>query len=201
MAAAGTSLAVAALAAALLASCAHAPSPPGEYAAFDRAVSLDDPDTATLATAIFAETNRVRAENGVSPLRRVGQLDTASDEQALHMALTLHLEHSNPLPGEETAAARVTRTGFQAAHVAENAVMWPARPPVSSGRGAYTYAQLAAALVESWMNSPGHRLNLLDPGSTCVGCAARFARNGLGETMVFATQEFALPAPGGIGQN
>jgi uncharacterized protein YkwD len=94
----------------------------------------------------------------------------------------------------------VSRTGFQAAHVAENAVMWPAKPPAASGRGAYTYSELAAALVGSWLDSPGHRLNLLDPGSTCIGSAARFARNGLGETLVFATQEFALPAPGGIGQ-
>jgi uncharacterized protein YkwD len=165
-----------------------------------RTVSLDHPDTAVLATAIFAETNRARAANGMPPLRRVAQLDSAAAEQALHMALVLHLEHSNPLPGERTVAERVTRTGFQAAHVAENAAMWPAKPPAASGREAYTYSQLAAVIVQGWMDSPGHRLNLLDAGNTCIGCSARFARNGLGETMVFATQEFALPAAGGIGQ-
>lgn len=199
MAVAGTSFAVAALAAALLAGCAHAPAPPGADAGFARAVSLDEPDTAVLASAIFTETNRARAANGVPPLRRIGELDSAADEQALHMALVLHLEHSNPIPGEGTVAERVTRTGFQASRVAENAAMWPAKPPAASGREAFTYSQLAAELVQGWLDSPGHRLNLLDPGSTCIGCAARFARNGLGETMVFAAQDFAMPATGGGG--
>ena len=169
--------------------------------AYDQVVSLDRPDTQLLASAIFEETNRARAENGVPPLRRSPQLDSAAQVQALHMATTLHLEHTNPLPGEGTAAERITRTGFLAAHVAENAVMWPAKPSSASGAGPFTYSQLAAALVGSWMSSPGHRINILDAGSTFLGCAARFTRNGLGETMVFAAQEFALPAHGGIGKD
>jgi uncharacterized protein YkwD len=201
MAVPGINHVAAALAAALLAGCAHAPQPAARSSAFDQVVSLDHPDTLLLASAIFEETNHARSENGVPHLRRSGQLDSAADEQALHMATRLHLEHSNPLPGEGTAAERVTRTGFPAAHVAENAAMLPARQAAAYGAVLPTYSQLAAALVESWMNSPGHRINLLDPGSTYLGCAARFSRNGLGETMVFAIQEFALPSTGGIGKD
>jgi uncharacterized protein YkwD len=183
--------------AALLAGCAQAP--PAADPAFQSVVALGSPDRALLASAIIEETNRARAANRAPPLVRFAQLDSAADEQALHMALTQHLEHSNPLPSEGTAAARVARAGFQAAHVSENAIVWPAAPPAGSGQPPFTYSQLAAALVGSWMNSPAHRINLLDPGSTCIGCAARFARNALGQTMVFSIQEFALPATGGIG--
>lgn len=168
--------------------------------AFSQTVSLDNPDRVLLAAAIFSETNRVRASNGVPPLERLPELQSAADEQAVHMALMLRTEHSNPIPGEQTVADRVALTGFKAAHVAENAIMWPATPSTGSGDGPYTYSGLAAALIQSWMDSPGHRLNLLDPENTYFGCSARFARDGRGNTMVFATQVFALPAAGGAGQ-
>jgi uncharacterized protein YkwD len=186
---------LAALLAALLAGCVHAPAQ--QDPAFSRTVSLDYPDRALLAAAIFSETNRVRASNGVPPLERLPELQSAADEQAMHMALTLRAEHSNPIPGEQTVADRIGSAGFKAAHVAENAIMWPARPPAGSGDGPYTYSGLAAALLQSWMDSPGHRLNLLDPENTYFGCSARFARDGLGNTMVFAVQVFALPASAG----
>jgi uncharacterized protein YkwD len=180
------------LLAVLLAGCAHAP-PPASTAALDQAVSLENPDRALLATAIFGETNRVRMENHAAPLQLSPELDSAADTQAVHMALMLRSEHSNPIPGEHTAAQRVSSTGFKASRVAENAIMLPARSPAGSPQGAYTYSGLAAALVQNWMNSPGHRANLLSHEVTRLGCAARIAKDALGDPMVFATQVFALP--------
>jgi len=190
--------------AALLAGCAHAPPAAvaggGGDAALGQVVSPDNPDRALLATAIFMETNRARLANRVPPLGRLPELDSAADEQALHMALSLHTEHSNPMPGEQTPADRVARAGFRAKRVAENAIMWPAHPPGEPDRAAYTYSALAAAIVQGWMDSPGHRANLLNPAFTYLGCAARFARTGLGYPRVFATQVFALPSGADTGQ-
>jgi uncharacterized protein YkwD len=181
------------LLAVFLAGCVHTP-PPSPPATLEQVVSLETPDRALLATAIFRETNRIRMENQVAPLRTSSELDSAADVQAVHMALMLRSEHSNPIPGEHTAAERVSSTGFVAARVAENAIVMPARSPAGSPQVAYTYSGLAAALVRNWMLSPGHRANLLSHEVTRLGCAARFAKDALGDPMVFATQVFALPA-------
>jgi uncharacterized protein YkwD len=189
----GRRFAPALLLAVFLAGCVPAP-PPASPASLAQAVSLENPDRSLLATAIFRETNRVRMENQAPALQASSELESAADVQAVHMTLMLRSEHSNPIPGEHTAAQRVSSTGFRAARVCENAIMLPARAPAGSQQGAYTYSGLAAALVQSWMNSPGHRANLLSLGVTRLGCAARFAKDALGDPMVFATQVFALPA-------
>jgi uncharacterized protein YkwD len=194
---------LAVLLAAILSGCVQVYAPDSSAhgaAGFGQVVPLDDPDRALLAAAIFAQTNRARAASGLEALGRLPELDAAADEQVLHMALLLRTEHSNPIPGEQTPADRVARTGFRASRVAENAIMLPARPPAGSAQPPYTYSGLAAALVQNWMDSPGHRLNILDREITYLGCAARFAHGGRGEPFVFATQVFALPAGGGTGQ-
>jgi len=109
------------------------------------------------------------------------------------MAMTLVAEHSNPIPGELTVADRVARTGLRMKKVEENAIMLPARPLPGSPQCDYTYAGLASSIVQSWMDSPGHRLNLLDPDVTSIGCSARLAHELAADQRVFAIQVFLLP--------
>jgi uncharacterized protein YkwD len=175
-----------ALLAALLSGCTHAGAPLAAHAPpGDRPVSLDAYDRGLLSTEIYRETNRVRRANGFAPLRRLPELDEAADEQAMHMAMTLVAEHRNPIPGELTVADRVARTGLRMKKVEEN-------PPGSPQRD-YTYAGLASSIVQSWMDSPGHRLNLLDPDVTSIGCSARLAHELAADQRVFAIQVFLLP--------
>jgi uncharacterized protein YkwD len=183
---------------ALLVACAHpawqsADNPSGPGA---QRVSVESPDLGLLSTLLFEETNRARVENGIKPLMRSPQLEAAADDQAFHTALLFHAEHINPLPGEHSPADRVAREGLLAETVTENALMIPARLPGDSGRGDTTYRQLARLIIESWMGSPGHRVNLLDPHVTFVGCAARMSHGPLGDWRVFAVQDFYLPARG-----
>ncbi len=187
--------ALAALLVALVAGCAHSGQSASERQAgpASRVVSLENFDGALLASAILEETNRVREANGVAALSHSTQLDAAADEQAMHMALVLRGEHANPIASEHTVVERVENTGFRAELVAENLIMEPARRPVGSPERDYTYSALAAFLVEGWMNSPGHRANLLDPRFTDLGCAARFAHGTPGDERVFAAQVFGLP--------
>jgi len=159
-----------------------------------QAISLTNFDSALLATAIFEETNRSRAANQLPPLVRLPELDSAADEQATHMALILRAEHGNPIPGEHTVVERVARTGLEASRVAENALMMAARRPVGAPERDYTYAALATSMVQRWMDSPGHRANLLDRRFTRVGCGARIAHGVPGDDRVFAAQVFFLPA-------
>ena len=171
--------------------------PVGSAAPPDRVMSPGDFDHALLATAIFEESNRVRAAHGVPPLAREPALDSAADEQAVYLALALRAEHDNPFPGEHNATERVARAGLQGKVVAENAVMMPAQRPVGAPDRDYTYSAYAAFLLEGWMNSPGHRANLLNPGFKLSGCAARFAHGVRpGDQRVFATQVFYTPFAG-----
>lgn len=177
---------------ALLAACAQpashsADNPSGPEA---QLVSVDSPDLGLLSTLLFEETNRARVDNGIKPLMRSPQLEAAADDQAFHMALLFHAEHINPLPGERSPADRVAREGLLAETVTENALMIPA------GRRDTSYRLLARMIIQSWMGSPGHRVNLLDPHVTFVGCAARMSHGPLGDWRVFAVQDFYLPARG-----
>jgi len=42
----------------------------------------------------------------------------------------------------------------------------------------HTYVGFALSLLDHWMNSPGHRKNILDKNPAHLGCAARLARRG-----------------------
>ncbi|MBC7365386.1 MAG: hypothetical protein H7343_01025 [Undibacterium sp.] len=54
---------------------------------------------------------------------------------------------------------------------------------------------MAEVIVKEWMNSPGHRRNLLRRDLTLLGCAARLARVPIGPPRVFFRAGL-LPAEG-----
>lgn len=57
----------------------------------------------------------------------------------------------------------------------------------------YTYYEFAKIVVEGWMNSPGHRANILNPDFTYLGCGcAKYEKQGNGYAMLYfkLTQNF-----------
>jgi uncharacterized protein YkwD len=143
---------------------------------------------AELNTALLVETNRVRVAHGLPKLRLLAELAAAADDQAAFMALTLHLAHANWLPEQADVAERVKRRGLTEARVvAENVLTTgfaPAREP------APTCAEVATGIVAQWMDSPGHRANILNRQFTNLGCAARWATF-VGGGGFYAAQVFA----------
>ena len=142
-----------------------------------------------LNDALWVETNRVRAAHDLRPLRALPALVRAADDQSAFMALTFRVAHANPIQGQGTVVERTKRHGLaSAACVAENVLSSglapPSDPPLSC-------AQVAAQLIEQWMNSPGHRANLLNREFTDLGCAARRVKFIGGTEEFFATQVFA----------
>ncbi len=166
--------------------------PPASGAAvFEQLMAPENFDHALLAGAIFEESNRVRVLHGVPALGREPALDAAADEQAAYLVLAMKAQHSNPFPGAHTVRERVERAGLQGGVVAENALWMPALLPVGSPRRNCTYSEFAASLVAGWMNSPGHRANLLNPVFKKTGCASRFGHAVLDvDQRVYATQVF-----------
>ena len=143
-----------------------------------------------LAAALLAETNRVRVAHHRRPLKPLAPLAQAADDQAAFLAVEGESSHYSPLPGQHTAADRVRQHGLWDASIGENvlAMTLPASetPP--------TCEAIATELVEQWMNSPGHRENLLNRDFTHFGGSVRFAK-GIGATeRSYAVQVFAKPS-------
>jgi uncharacterized protein YkwD len=104
---------------------------------------------------LFQLANQARAQHNLPPLQW---------DDALNKAAQAHLQWimRNPgdlqhqYPGEPDLATRGTSAGAHFSSISENL----------GGHG-----DTAASLHQSWMNSPGHSGNLLDPNNTAVGIA------------------------------
>ena len=115
-----------------------------------------------LESAVLAELNVVRVEHGLRPLRLNHRLTAAADAHSREMVLSGYFGHesadgsgfaSRIKDYYEPRAARRTWT------VGEN-LIWQER------------RLTARAAVTSWLASPGHRENLLEPAFREVGISA-----------------------------
>lgn len=117
---------------------------------------------------LFELLNRERIANNLPQLRWDAALFKAARGHALRMLDLNSLEHQ--LPGEPAIAARLTTAGARFSYFAEN---------LASGKD-------PRAIHEGWMDSPGHRRNILDPRATSVGIAVVRGNGGL-----FAVEDFS----------
>jgi uncharacterized protein YkwD len=167
------------------------------------------------ARAIFEETNRQRVAAGLPALAPLPAAQTAAQWQAQFMAQTGMVSHVNTIdPNRRNLEDRARAAGIAYRFVAENAAMnfavayEPHRPfftrpgPAGAPLFSYsihgpplafhTYAGLARAVVAQWLNSPGHRRNLLSREPSYLGCAAapgaRDVSHGLGN--IYCAQVF-----------
>lgn len=174
-----------------------------------RPEQLDEP---LLARAIFAETNRVRVQLGLKVFRAEPKLDDAADTQARMGAVFRPPSHTNPFPLIATPLDRVKFAGLDPELVAEN-IAQISIYDVPSGVSIYylkndrtlrdardgqpvrthTYASFAEAIVQAWMNSPGHRENIMNAKLSFLGCAAKISRSQDDIPMIFAVQAFFTP--------
>jgi hypothetical protein len=122
--------------------------------------------------ALFDAANRERAERSLPALHWDESLAAAARKHARRMAFYNVLEHQ--LSGEPDLKERLTDAGARFSMIAENIAVAPNSQTIHKG----------------WMNSPGHRRNILDPNLTAVGIAAVRGNGGL-----FAVQDFSLPVP------
>ncbi len=118
---------------------------------------------------LFAGTNALRVNAGRTALARSPELAAAAGSFAGFMARTD--EYGHEADGSDPAT-RAARAGYDACIVAENI----AYQSLSTG---FSTGELVQSLLDGWMDSPGHRANLLAPDITELGVAiARSARSG-----------------------
>jgi uncharacterized protein YkwD len=134
--------------------------------------------TTTGGSAVAADvvnyTNAARARNGLPALRSNSRLMEAARIHAEQMASYQRSEHTISGAQYPTMQSRLQAVGYDYRSAAEN-VAWN--------------QQNAQSAVNSWMNSSGHRANILDPSLTEMGGA--MARSAKGEP--YWIQVFGTP--------
>jgi len=114
--------------------------------------AADDP-----APALLAEVNRVRAAHGLKSLGGDGRLAAAASGHARAMADGGFLDHR--APDGTGLAERASAAGYRFRFLAENIAAGHAAP---------------ASVVQGWMNSDGHRRNLLQADAVAAGTGYAF---------------------------
>lgn len=115
--------------------------------------ATETPAAATTTVAQVVElVNKERATAGCGPLTEDAQLEKAAQAHSDDMAARNFFEHTNPDgadPGQ-----RITAAGYRWSTYGEN---------IAQGQ------QTPQAVMESWMNSPGHRANILNCSFKNIG--------------------------------
>jgi uncharacterized protein YkwD len=126
---------------------------------------------------IFDLTNQARLARGLAPLARDDELGNVARAFSNDMLVRRYFDHTTPegLAFEKRLANQYRHWVYD---MGEN--IWS-----GSGYDPRETQELAQEIVNDWLNSPGHRENLLDPDFTHlgVGVSARHDR-------IRATQEF-----------
>jgi uncharacterized protein YkwD len=171
-------------------------------------------DRMLMAAAIFHETNRVREKLRLPVFRGLAKLDEAADLEAAVGKFYQPPSHTNPFPSIGTPADRVRYVGLKYHRVAENIALlsiYEVEPAVGVGITTRegrkmlvhprtqaelkpaTYRGFAATVVQAWMNSPGHRANLVDPTLAYLGCSVQPSVSLMGVDNLFCVQVFFTP--------
>jgi uncharacterized protein YkwD len=123
-------------------------------------------------------TNLQRQKAGMQPLRLNSQLNTAAQTYSQTMALDDFFSHTGA--DGSRMSDRIDATGYQYWSISENIA------------GGYSKPEM---VVDKWMQSPGHRANILDPNFTEIGIGYYHLANDTGTINYhhYWTQNFGAP--------
>lgn len=97
-------------------------------------------------------TNNYRTQNGLSPLKLDVNLSKVAEDKSLDMQKNNYFSHNSPTYGSPFDMMR--NYGIQYSSAGENIAMGQRTPQ---------------EVVQAWMNSEGHRKNILNPSFTHIG--------------------------------
>ncbi|MCX5388908.1 CAP domain-containing protein [Streptomyces sp. NBC_00094] len=145
---------------------APAPAPAPEKQTERRTGETTDTDAAAgkgseFVQEVVALANAERRKAGCGPLRSEGHLRTAAQGHADDMAERDYYEHDSP-EGRD-AGDRITGAGYTWSTWGENIHRGPKTP---------------ARAMEDWMDSPGHRENILNCSFKDIGVGVTLTANG-----------------------
>lgn len=146
----------------------HNPIAPGTDAAARRLI-LD----------LLVETNEVRATHAAPALEPDAALTRAAQAYARELAARGELDHWSPIPGHASPLDRMRAVGAKVGKWGENLAL----------SEHYRDGQVPYAMLGGWLDSPGHRVNLLNPDYVLTGIGMERGRDG----QWYAVQLYAGP--------
>jgi uncharacterized protein YkwD len=195
---------------------ADVPPPPaddfGRQPALDERIEVSSFDRKLMAQAIFHETNRVRLKLKLPAFRSLPELDEAADLEAAVGKVYQPPSHTNPFPTIGTPFQRVQYVGLKIEQVAENIALLSIyetdvgvgmvmregkrhflNPETHAELQRATYRGFAREVVRSWMESLGHRANIVNPSLAYLGCSVQPSVSLIGVDQLFCVQVFFTP--------
>ncbi len=163
------------------------------YAPAKERIDFKNLDYPLLNAAIYYATSRERRKLGMKPFRYSSLCEQAAFGHAQDMVNLDFYSHTSKVSGKETIKERLELVGIVDSLAAENIntsfgidykpgtpVYTPEQHPEKkfsyqkNGPAIpnHTYLSLANSLIESWMNSPSHRRNVLNPDFSYAGAGA-----------------------------
>lgn len=136
------------------------------------------PADPALEAELLTRSNEARAEAGLAALEADDTLALAARHHTAEMARLNFFSHTSPTPENASLGHRVARAGGFVRVVGEN-LAWIGGDRVAQ--------HVARRSVEGWLESPGHRANLLSPEFTHVGFGSAVHADG----RVLVAQVFA----------
>lgn len=137
-----------------------------------------DASVSEVARGVIAAVNGARHARGAGPLTEDAALDRAAREHSQELAARRTLDHQSTSPARQTMTMRIEAAGATWTRAAENLASMTARP-----------ADVPAGTVRMWLESDGHRANMLEPDYTHTGVGVAMDARGVW----YITQLYTVP--------
>jgi uncharacterized protein YkwD len=183
---------------------------------FNDTIDLNNPDTLRLNAIIYYLTNEIRKKHRLNLLVYEPLLEKSATIHSENMVKLQFFDHINPKSKKfRTPDDRARYVGVNNPFLAENIIesfvlqytagkdvypddkgvfrYKPGGKPIT----AHTYLSLGQSILNDWMNSPGHRSNILSKKALQLGCGtAFFIKKDFNDMpSLVATQNFQLYEP------
>lgn len=127
-------------------------------------IDVNHVDYALLNAAIFYRTNEERIKFKKKEFIHSDALEQAAFDHSKDMVEKSFFSHTSPITEKTTMMKRLKKVGIEHTACAENIYDYNEIAP--------TYWSLADNLIIGWMNSPGHKENIMDDLFLFLGCGA-----------------------------
>jgi uncharacterized protein YkwD len=117
----------------------------------DDGLPVNEQTKARAEAAALCVVNKIRQGRGRGGLKKNSSLYAAAEAHASEMVKGQFFSHTSP--SGRTMSSRVRSTGYT-----HGATSWRLGENIAWGSSTYS---TAAAIVQGWMNSPGHRANIM----------------------------------------
>ncbi|WP_420385121.1 CAP domain-containing protein [Roseivirga sp.] len=139
-----------------------------DFKLFKKTIDLNKIDYPLLNAAIFFVTNEARLEQGLTLLEYQPNLEIMAYNHSVSMAKDDFFDHENSKDRKrKTPTQRAKLAGIKNPHIGENI-------HAAGGRQFGTYIELADYVVQSWIDSPPHRVTMYSPDAVQLGCGIYF---------------------------